>query len=51
MMELKGRDTVKNSCIHPFQAHVNHTTFTMCQLKDWAGRGGKAKNNHALQKL
>lgn len=49
MMELKGSDTVKNSCIHPFQAHVNHTTFTMCQLKDLAG--GKAKNNHALQKL
>lgn len=41
MMELKGSDTVKNSCIHPFQARVNHTTFTMCQLKDLVGGEGK----------
>lgn len=33
-MELKASDTVKNSCFHPFQEHVNHTTFTSCQLKD-----------------
>lgn len=48
MMELKASDTVKNSCFHPSQAHVNHTTFTPCQLKDL---GKNAKNNCALQKL
>lgn len=49
MMELKASDTVKNNCFHPFQTHVNNTTFTPCQLKDWGEK--KAKNNCALQKL
>lgn len=40
-MELKASDTVKNSCFQPFQAHVNHTAFTLCQLKDWGAKKQK----------
>lgn len=51
MMALKASDTVKNSCFHPFRAHVNHTTFTLCQLKDWGWGGTKMQKSENFQEL